>query len=293
MARPRLAARVTTWILAGALNVAGIVAVLVWALTRGEPALGGGSVSTRVHELLWFALLCGLGAFATIEILKRVLALRGYYQRIQTRRWLADRSAKGGELAFDELLAAMGLTDDVPPKGERRLQRLLELSQEYRVFNLPTEQLAAQISSAAEVALAAAGRRYVYFLAAVTGSSPHAVHAAFDQSALAQLPERERGTADQGAFGVSQRVRAGIDQLQISLAERWRRFLQSAALWIAGIYGIVLVPESSPTLVAESVQEGAVPGTSDSLFILAALVIGGLFAWVLRDLAAALERTRR
>jgi hypothetical protein len=286
MSRPGLAARATTWVLAGALNLAGITLVLVWAFAEGEPRLGDGSVSTRVGELLWFALLCGMGAFATLEILKRVLAVRGYYQRIQTRRWLADRSGRGDQ-AFDELLAAMGL--NVQLTKERRLRGLRELSQEHRVFNLPTEQLAAQISAAADVALATKGRHYVTFLAGVTGLSLRAVHAAFSELALGELSEPELRAVDQGSFGVSQWVRAGIDQLQISLAERWRRFLQSAALSIAGIYGVVLARESVPTLA----QGSQLRGTSESLFILAALIVGGMFAWILRDIAAALERTRR
>src|SRR4051812_2120518 len=116
MARTNLAVRITTLVLAGALNVVLIAFVIAWALTDGDPALGDGNVSRRVQQLLWFALLCGIGAFATIEILKRVLALRGYYQRSQTKQWLADRS--GGRYAFGEMLAAMGLSEDQAPDGD-------------------------------------------------------------------------------------------------------------------------------------------------------------------------------
>jgi hypothetical protein len=64
-------------------NIALIVYVALFAVMSGPGKLGfddGRPVSEQTRDMLWFALLCGLAAFAMIEILKRVFALRGLYQ---------------------------------------------------------------------------------------------------------------------------------------------------------------------------------------------------------------------
>jgi hypothetical protein len=231
-------------------NSALIVAVVVIAVID---ATGGitleGEAGTAIRDLLWFALLCGLASSATIEILKRVFSLRGLYQMRQTEVWLADR-AKGGTEPFDQLLDVMGLK----PGPEA-----------VRVFNLPTEQLIAQIGVATDVLLARQNPDEPLnpLIVALAGQHASARGEGSDTTALAQS------------------IEVGVDHLQISLSERWRGYVQSAALWIAGAYGIALVETAD-------ISEDA-----DSLYMLAALLIGGMIAWSVRDLAAVLERARR
>lgn len=233
------------------LNSLLIVGVVVYAVID---AMGGitleGEADAAIRDLLWFALLCGLASSATIEILKRVFSLRGLYQRRQTKVWLANRTYQGLE-PFDELIDAMGL---------RRS------SEATRVFNLPTEQLIAQVSAATDVLLARQGpehppSRLVEALAGRHGPSPE------------EDRNHERFLA--------QRIEVGVDQLQISLSERWRGYVQSAALWVAGVYGIALE------------QTADISEDAGSLFVLAALLVGGMIAWTVRDLSAVIERARR
>jgi hypothetical protein len=265
--------RILSLAIAGAVNVAGIVVVLAYVAGNGRLRLGPGSVAGRIGDVLMFALLCGVLAFATIEILKRVLALRGYYQRFKTREWLGDRT-KHGDGALRELMSCMGLGT-----LDRRGQSLFELTEAQRVFNLPTEQLAAQISAAADVAVAT---HRLGLLSGLTRLPPDAI--------LERINASTRGDRHPGydpGFELSQQIRAGIDQLQISLSERWRRLLQGAALWISGLYGIALagsLPEAS--------GQATVQPTSRSLYVFSALVIGGLVAWTIRDLTAAIARSR-
>jgi hypothetical protein len=274
--------RITAGLYSGVFNLVGIALVLLYALigAEGPIAFQGGEISQRVRDVLWFALICGVAAFATIEILKRIFALRGVYQLRQTRIWLGQRLPYAREdtpsdAPFGQLLAAMGL-------GEWRMQSAragtwvaflewLDLTEERRVFNLPTEQLAAQVSAAADVALTAEFT-YPAFLGGLIRMDPAHVEKILVSP---QSPNRP-GSAD-ARVELTQRVRAGVDQLQISLGERWRRLLQGAALWIAGVYGAVLARNQ---------------GDRESLYVLSALVLGGLFAWIVRDLAAVLERSR-
>lgn len=232
-----------------------IVAVLTYAivqaLTNNGVHLVRGSTSAQARDLLWFALICGLASYATIEGLKRIVRVRGHYQLWQVKRWL-ERDADG---SFRQLLRALGLG-----RGDHTL----------RVFNLPTEQLVAQISAAADVALAdpVGHGALIYALAAPVP----------DQLLAGAGPDEESRTL---RSQLAQRMRLGIDRLQISLAEQWRRTVQGAALWIAGLYGI---------FVANAAD---VSSASEPRYVLAALLLGGPIAWVLRDLAAAVERARR
>jgi len=279
--------RITVALLGGGLNLAMIALVTVYAFTiaDGRIAFDGGRIGPQVRDLLWFALLCGLVAFATVEIMKRIFDLRGLYQYRQTRIWLRRRAEEHRQLqeppdasshevaeptsrradAFEELLEAMGYVR----KAQSRPARLLEQLEELRIFNLPTEQLAAQISAAADAMLVERGKR-TEFLAALTGLSPTAITSLSGKEAPENLE-----------YQLAQRIRAGVDRLQISLAERWRGYVQGAAVWIAGASGVVL---------ARLLPPGS---GSEARYVLAALLIGGILAWVTRDLTATLERSRR
>jgi hypothetical protein len=308
----QLLGRVTAGLYAGVFNLVAIVLVVLYALGQADGRivlqpetsdperaasqgqLVFGTSGEQVRDVLWFALICGVAAFATIEILKRIFALRGIYQLRQTRIWLGDRlpgakRGEGSDQPFRELLSAMGLRGR--PGGG--FLQWLDLTEERQVFNLPTEQLAAQVSAAADVALTAFEPafepglepglesaheheyeyEYAAFLGGLAGIDPKEV----EKRLSGELPPQRRDAVDP-RVELTQRVRTGVDQLQISIGERWRRLLQGAALWIAGFYGGVLARDQ---------------GELETLYVLSALVIGGLFAWIVRDLAAVLERSRR
>lgn len=251
------------------LVIYGIAATYI--LAGDTPNLGPGSVSEQSRDLLWFCLLCGVAASATIEIIKRLTTLRGKVQLRETEAWLKARVpafSEAGEYApvqdegsgdlIAELADAMG--------SPRRTELI-------RVFNLPTEQLVAQISRASDLALADVAR-YRHLLGGlmreVPRSRPYSRKSEFSSELLREA-----------AFHDSQRVAAGIDQLQISLGEAWRRAVQTAGLGIAGVYGLSLV------------WAVGVPRPAFLFYQIGALVIGGLFSWVVRDLYAVIERLRR
>jgi hypothetical protein len=255
------------FLLGTTLNIVLIVAVLVYGSVESQRLSFGATTAARpVWEVLSFALLCGAAASATIEILKRVFGLRGVYQRRQARLWLDAR----GEGAYDALLYAMGTRSGA----------------EQGTFNLPNEQLAALVSTAADAALSTAAdtapkdeeptESGVPLLAALARmSSKEVIDAAGAMRTREPNPQEGRL-----AVTLAQQVRAGVDQLQITLGERWRRYVQSAAVWISGAYGIAL---------ARATVE---PLTGEGRFVIAAVILGGPLAWLFRDLAAAVERAR-
>jgi len=265
-------------------NALPIIGVLAYAVSKAVPSGGvqlpSGSVSAQAGQLLSFAVLCGLASYATIETLKRVVRVRGHYQRWQTRRWLSRGSVENK--AFDQLLSAFGLDR--------------ESADSLQVFNLPTEQLAAQIGAAADVALAAP-RGFKPLILSLTGPLPEKLlkylGSAADEQPLqpteddtSRLPDDDTSlppTDDERAaeFQLAQRIRLGVDRLQISLTDQWRRTVQGAALWIAGLYGIGLVHAAGH------------PEEAEASYVLAALLLGGPIAWIVRDFAALVERARR
>ncbi len=212
----------------------------------------GSTTSRQVGDLLMFALLCALASFAVVEVLKRLFNLRGWYQLERTRLWFAERTKDEGQ-AFRHLVDAMGVSD--LPRDVRQL------------FNLPTEQLAAQIGVAADVALTSPGR-YEELIGGLTGRS-------FREGEGDKMEEDER------LRHMAQRVRAGVDQLQITLGEEWRRSIQGAVMWIAGVFGIGFA------------FAGDVGQAAHARYVLVALILGGVLAWTVRDLSRVVENARR
>lgn len=272
------------------INIALIGLVLCAGLLIGRAKLGFDDhrpVSEQTRDMLWFALLCGLAAFATIEILKRVFGVRGLYQLRMTGAWLERRGSSAssfdGFYVIYELVRAMGVG-----KSDRDVPR---------VFNLPTEQLTAQISAAADRALIDPSR-YRALVTALSGEperEPDAMPAKDagrspeDPKPAPKDPEQAAAEAKRAAeeaerradYLLSQSVRAGVDQLQIALGESWRRTLQGAALWIAGAFGLLFS-------TASKADDGA-----ETRYVLAAVLLGGTIAWIVRDLVAVVERARR
>ncbi len=255
------------FLLGTGVNLALVVAVLAYGLAEASLDIAfETSIRESVGAILLFALLCGAAAYGTVEILKRVFALRGLYQQRQTQRWLDERT-EYGEVAYKQLLTAMGTRP----------------GREGRTFNLPNEQLAALVSGAADAALASG--RQLEGVAALGGLDQAEVE--FASKAMRATDEKEAQMAEGMAEKpvdptfVAQRVRAGVDQLQISLGERWRRYLQTGTLWIAGAWGIAFATAGERSAAAEG------------RLIVAAVILGGPLAWTLRDLAALIERARR
>jgi uncharacterized membrane protein YraQ (UPF0718 family) len=254
-------------------NIVAVVLVveLYLVTTNSDFVLRSHRNEAHVGELLLFALFCGLAAYATVEIVKRFFDLRGILQRRETMDWVTRRcrSARTAIEAQTELLDAMGLA-------------AADGAEERRIFNLPAEQLSAQISAAADLALmprTLISNRFRLLAAALAGgvTGKDTVGPRTDEPAGSE-PVFADWVKDEAVL--AQRVRAGIDQLQIALGDLWRTAVQGAAIWIAGLFGIALIQSNAFTHVAGGV------------YMVSSMVLGGPIAWVISDLAAAAEHAR-
>jgi hypothetical protein len=293
-----------------------IIAIVVFALFAGNGRIPAGQITAadRVRTLLWYGLVSGLASMATIEVAKRLFGLRSHYQRLQVTAWLRNRTAQPAPGSSGS--ARDGLVAEPGASGE--LDKAMGLDEESShlqrrwLFDLPIDQLVAQVSSAVDIALAdPAG--YQLLLEAISGQATAAIAPAPAKAASAAIavdpadaavrataavqagvatgassavpvgaaaPLRGAEESADSEFRRSQRVRSGLDQLQISVGGRWRRYVQGTALWLSGLYGILLV------FITRA------PSSARPEYIIGALLIGGMLSWVARDIAAVIERWR-
>jgi hypothetical protein len=306
------------------LNELLVTGVLTYGVVRAASdglSLAPGSFSAQVRDLLWVSALCGLAAFATIEVLKRLFSLRAAFQLRATEQWLTNRLASAvrrsmagqsgkspdihlheeglirhymaGELTkrnpFSQLIDGLGLGH----QGDLRDQ--------HRLFGLPPDQLSAQVAAVADIGLADA-TQYPDLLAALTGEYEEGewtrVRKDWERylGLIRAFPEEPKETStpwedrrqdpaevstSEGEMRRAQRVRSGIDQLQILLTDRWRNNVQLAAIWMAGGFGIGVTYASH------------VSAHADARYVLAATLLGGVAAWFTRDITAVVERRRQ
>jgi hypothetical protein len=261
------------------------VGLVVYAIARGAESgvdLHAGSVGAQVGDLLGFASLCGLLAYATVELVKRLTGLRAAVNSAVVAGWFEDqyvalRNEYRDELEQVDFDAQREAThrlrvprfpwaqDALPPIG--MLLAALGTQDLTVMFDLPPERLVAQISTAIDVALYQP-ERYGSLLAVV-----------------ARLPYQPEPTANQETELLgsheAQYLRLALDDLQTMLTQRWRQIVQSAAVWVAGAYGVA------------TTFAGGLSGTNQARYLLAALVLGGPIAWAIRDLTAVLGRLRQ
>lgn len=245
--------------------LAGLAVYVVVQAIRGS---GDGlqtdrSTSQEVQDLLWFSLLCALSTFATLEVMKRLTLFRGRFHRDLVVRWCALRLDRGTDVVREP---------ESPEAAEYTLFRLFDdpgrsLS---LLLNLPAEQLTAQVASSIEAALYGDG---------IPGSESD--RAALARQLIAVPRSDRRGDDSDERFATAQAVRVVVDQLQIQLSESWRRFIQVAAIAVAGLYGIAFA-------FAQGVK-----GVDQPRYVIAATLVGGATSWFVRDASAIVERMRR
>lgn len=254
--------RVARFLLQGVFPAALIAAIagfgifeLVSSARPAEPVLSPADTARQVFVVLVAA---GFASMAVIQVAKSLLGLRGLYQQRQLWIWFGGRR---GPAAYFELLEALNLLGHSP----------------WGIFDLPIEQLSAQISAAADFALTEPGR-YQRFLASLIGSGTAIPAPASPAPAAATKAPTVGPEGDQTAHHYY--VRASIDRLQATLGYRWRNYVRSTAMWLSGLFGIAIVEASRVT------------GLERGLDILAALLVGGFFSWLARDITASIERLR-
>jgi hypothetical protein len=240
------------------------IVLLAIQAVRDRAQLPGATPTAQATSILWFAVITGLCSMALLETAKRLASLRGFYQERQISAWFRSRASRMilEQDPFVQLLRAMGAQDRGVRLGD---SYILENRYRHRLFNLPIEQLVAQIRLAADVAIVNP-QQHRALLVALAGSE--SLWLDVEDNSVQQLE-------------LAHQVRAGIDALQISIGESWRRYVRALAVSISGLVGLLLA------------SFAGIEGRAGEIYVLASLVLGGFFAWLARDLTAAVERWRR
>lgn len=248
----------------------GVLAGLL--IAAGEGALfDGASTSTVAFNLFVFAAFSGLCSVAVVELFKRLFGLRGLYQRRQIAIWLSERGGNKfrqhhlyseAVLSFERLVGISSLKVEFGNHGDP-LSRYVFHQRRRRFYDLPMELIIGQMHGALDAALSEP-YRHQEFLAALTGGPV--------------AKEGKDGPDD--SILLVQAIRSGLDTMQVDVGEGWRAYVRVTAVWISGVVGLAFAD-----LTASDTLDSGV-------LALTALVIGGFFAWVFRDLSAVVERWR-
>jgi hypothetical protein len=263
--------RLVRALLAGAFPFAVIGAIvalgLVWELRGGRTIT---PPATLAAQLFGVSVVAGVASMATVQVVKSLLGIRGLYQWRQVKAWFG-RPPHGSDKGFTEFLGALGAA------GTNDQQALRYL------FDLPIELVCAQVSGAADVAMADP-QRFRAFLECLAGESEFSRFKKSEQAGPNPSPPAQAGSpAGDGAdaqIQLSHYVRTGIDRLQVSVGYRWRTYIRATAVWLSGLIGIAIVEVSHP------------PSRERGLYILASVLVGGFVSWFARDFVAAVERLR-
>ncbi len=211
----------------------------------------------------------GALSMAILDAIKNFSPIRRWFHSRWIRRWIEVRTA-----TFN----TSGLLPQIDP-GKTIIQ-LIDLStggEEHALFNLPSEQLIAQINAAAQAALDYP-QRYAEVLASLSQGA--------DREDVQQLLDVGSGTGDvdqrvlDARNRVGNRIQRNLDGAQIALKDRWQLIMQLVAMFIAILLLELAVLFSSSGDIAAAVL--AIPIG----------IAGGYLAPVLRDLVVALQQLR-
>jgi hypothetical protein len=223
----------------------------------------------------------GIVAMALLQLTKDMAPLRRGSQRRWMQNWIADSVGPRGERGFFERLrhgAPVSVT-----KAEDRLIELATGGNEDAFYELPIEQMVAQMNAAAQVALD--NPKYYFDLLAVlaNGAKPD------DLSMLRRgTSKTSRRSNDATSNYLEARSRIGhwvqrnLDAIQIDFGNRWKFLMQVAAIAIS-----IFLVELSVAL--------ADPQSTVGTYLLAAPIglVAGYLAPVFRDIIAALQTWRK
>ena len=220
----------------------------------------------------------GLGvlSLAILQALKDLTPVRRWFQRWWLGSWFDQRvesfnNARGSALPATDALSA-----------RQQLVALATGGEEKAFYDLPADQLVAQMNAAAQIAVDYPGTSHYYKLFAVLSEGADVTDIAAVQGVPSIRMLAASGSAPPPSYTdartrVSHRLQRNLDGLQIAMSDRWQWCLQLAANAIC-----ILAVEAAVWS----------QGTAVRFAGLAVGIVAGYLAPVLRDLVAALQKLR-
>jgi len=248
-------------------------------VTRGTTAGFAVTMTEWGAAIIQSAAVLGVLSMVLIQSVKTVF--RENFHKRSVRQWLLVDDSRSWEL-LDVLRH-----DDIDPNtAYDELLDLIAPSYKSDVFGLPVEQLAAQIASAAELALSNPSHyRVLALLGGAERYQDMRRYAAYVREAASQSDDPDASSASwvQSRNELGHHIQRRIDGWQIHSANRWKTALRLAAVAVSAslaFFGVFL----SGSFFMQ-------PYTSYT-FVLTVGLLGGLLASIARDLIAIVEKHR-
>lgn len=223
----------------------------------------------------------GIVTMALIQTVKDAAPVRRWFQRRWVRNWLARQWAKDRPT-------------QAPPDGADKagadLVRLATGGDDKALFDLPIEQLCAQMNAASLIVLDYPWRHAELLHCLAAGVNPDDVRALIAARVIAEKPRSQQTAEDQKTLldiadprnRVAHQIQRNIDALQIAAGFRWKLGMQIASIVI------------SAGLVVTGLQlYGVATPVRNTPFYILAGVLSGFVAPVARDLVATLQQLRK
>ncbi len=253
-------------------------------------------------------LLASAGALSMImlQILKEMTPIRRIFQKWWLRKWIGEHFSTGR-------VVLTRLRRDSPTKEKwRQEQKRYAVSQsrtspysvlidlatggdEKALFDLPTEQVVAQINAAAQIVLDYPARHSRLLITLAAGVSSRDINllirGEMDRTKL-KLSERPE---DKNRIGllmecrnrVSHRIQRNLDSVQIAMGNRWRWLMQLTAI----IFSVFVVEVAVFAAVGDVIRSDQI--VDAALLALIGGIAGGYLAPVTRDVVAIIEGLRK
>jgi hypothetical protein len=303
-----------SWSSVGLAVAALVIVFVVVGAIFGRQGLEHTTSTGHWGGLLAFAFLCSLISFAVVETAKRLLPWRQFSQERYLLQWWTTRAKAAVvpvEESWTELVEALDIRSSVSS-----------------IFGLPIQLLAAQVSAAADLALAEPSRHPLLYFALTRSaedvrklrdkfgsqrkanfsavapagageSSPAETSESGDgQELLTEMASEWKKSRQPGADSNNQDLLQTPDDADDSqsfqAAQRARAAIDSLQVtvgerWRRLVQATAVLVAAFAGLLIQLAQ----PSDSRWIYIMAAALIGGPLAWTIRDLAAAIERWRR
>jgi hypothetical protein len=271
--RSMLAARGVQSFMALLALLATIASLLFWLsrrvdLPRVDQLRGAASIA---GFLLVIAATAGVAAMATVQFWKALFQPRSAFHS-------SELEALFGESLVQVLGLAGPAANNLESGPSSRPDALNHL------LDNPTEIVMGQLRSTADyILLRPKGfEKALSLLAGDAGKSAvqRYLTDGKEQSAIAASDSASLGRSNEALVEVRFFVEQHLNLIHVRLKERWRRRVRVVAVAVAGFAGLLIVSLSSLGPAAK--------GSA----VFAAVVWGGFFSWLARDIAALIERRR-
>jgi hypothetical protein len=230
----------------------------------------------------------GLVTMAFLQTVKDAFPVRRLFQRFWVRRWFVAQMEKTHRLGV--ISAASGPTElpGLPPEEDLLLLATGEDADAF--YDLPIEQLCAQMNAAAAIVLDYPWRHERLLHALSAGASPPDIAALMAARPIAEKPRSEQTDEDRRRLSdtvdprgrVGHQIQRNIDALQIAAGFRWKLVLQVISIALSGALVVVALWVF-----------GTPPELANLWLYVLAAVLSGFLAPVARDLVAALQQLRK